>query len=184
MAYPLLRVSTPSASGSALVPPLNFGHVGPCVFRSGYPQPANYAFLATLQLHTVLYVGDNAPGDGPDGDSYHEWLRAHNVAFVHLPLPPSQDALAALSPDEQQRALERLSAVVDAVAQATAAETPLLVHSDKGKHRVGVAIAAVRQVLDRWALAAVYAEDALYTGRATKAGGKGAAAVIDVAEWV
>ena len=181
--YPLLRVSS-GKSANKHVPPLNFGHVSPGVFRSGHPQPANYAFLETLKLRTVLYVGDTTTDW-----RYYSWIHSQGLSFIHLPLPASQDELAALSPQQQQCALERLAAVV-AIIAAAEHNGPLLVHSNKGKHRVGVAIGAARQVLDRWALAAVYAEHSLYIGGGGGAGGGGAkggaggvrGALIDVAE--
>jgi predicted component of type VI protein secretion system len=181
--YPLLRVSS-GKSANKHVPPLNFGHVSPGVFRSGHPQPANYAFLETLKLRTVLYVGDTTTDW-----RYYSWIQSQGLSFIHLPLPASQDELAALSPQQQQCALERLAAVV-AIIAAAEQNGPLLVHSNKGKHRVGVAIGAARQVLDRWALAAVYAEHSLYIGGGGGAGGGGAkggaggvrGALIDVAE--
>lgn len=181
--YPLLRVSS-GKSANKHVPPLNFGHVSPGVFRSGHPQPANYAFLETLKLRTVLYVGDTTTDW-----RYYSWINSQGLNFIHLPLPASQDELAALSPQQQQCALERLATVV-AIIAAAEQNGPLLVHSNKGKHRVGVAIGAARQVLDRWALAAVYAEHSLYIGGGGGAGGGGAkggaggvrGALIDVAE--
>lgn len=43
-----------------------------------------------------------------------------------------------------------------------AENAPILIHSNKGKHRVGVAVAAVRARLQGWVLAAVYDEYARY----------------------
>lgn len=39
-----------------LIPPLNFSLVAPGVYRSGYPNKKNHAFLASLGLRTILYV--------------------------------------------------------------------------------------------------------------------------------
>ncbi|XP_038713403.1 tyrosine-protein phosphatase DSP3-like [Tripterygium wilfordii] len=39
-----------------LVPPGNFSMVEDGIYRSGFPQPANFAFLETLNLRTVIYL--------------------------------------------------------------------------------------------------------------------------------
>lgn len=40
-----------------LIPPKNFGHVMPGVFRCSYPKPENFSFLKTLGLKSILYDG-------------------------------------------------------------------------------------------------------------------------------
>lgn len=42
------------AESSQLVPPLNFGMVGDGVFRSGFPDAANFRFLVSLNLRSVV----------------------------------------------------------------------------------------------------------------------------------
>lgn len=39
-----------------LVPPLNFASVDNAIFRSGFPEPANFPFLQTLRLRSIMYV--------------------------------------------------------------------------------------------------------------------------------
>lgn len=38
------------------VPPLNFAMVDNGIFRSGFPEPANFSFLQTLGLRSIMYV--------------------------------------------------------------------------------------------------------------------------------
>jgi tyrosine-protein phosphatase SIW14 len=37
-----------------LVPPSNFSMVEDGIFRSGFPQPCNFAFLDTLNLRSIM----------------------------------------------------------------------------------------------------------------------------------
>lgn len=53
------------AYGECLVPPLNFAMVNPGVYRSGFPEPANFPFLRTLKLQSILYVISSFFGDLP-----------------------------------------------------------------------------------------------------------------------
>lgn len=38
------------------VPPFNFAMVDNGIFRSGFPEPANFSFLQTLRLRSIMYV--------------------------------------------------------------------------------------------------------------------------------
>lgn len=38
------------------VPPFNFAMVDNGIFRSGFPEPANFSFLQTLHLRSIMYV--------------------------------------------------------------------------------------------------------------------------------
>lgn len=38
------------------IPPLNFAMVDNGIFRSGFPEPANFPFLQTLNLRSIMYL--------------------------------------------------------------------------------------------------------------------------------
>lgn len=44
------------ANDEVLMPPTNFSMVEDGIFRSGFPQPANFSFLQTLNLRSVMWV--------------------------------------------------------------------------------------------------------------------------------
>lgn len=135
-------------------PPLNFGLVETGLYRSGHPQPVNFPFLESLNLKTIIYVGEKT-----DNYDYYRWLRHNGIRLVHVPL--SGTCRGAADEDERSCSLNNaLSHVLSIVVRAENA--PILIHSNKGKHRVGVAVAAVRARLQGWVLAAVYDEYARY----------------------
>ena len=41
------------------IPPLNFAMVDDGIFRSGFPEPANFSFLQTRGLRSIMYVKKN-----------------------------------------------------------------------------------------------------------------------------
>lgn len=52
-----LPASTDDAAAvEAMVPPLNFAVVDEGIFRSGFPDAANFRFLRSLNLRSIVYV--------------------------------------------------------------------------------------------------------------------------------
>ena len=41
---------------------------------------------------------------------------------------------------------------------------PMLIHSNKGKHRVGIIVGIVRKILQGWSIASIYQEYGLFSG--------------------
>lgn len=131
-------------------PPLNFGVVESDLYRSGHPQSVNFPFLETLRLKTIIYVGDKT-----NNWEYYGWIkgqqeRNQQIEFLHVPVSIEDG-------DEIVHQLETILAVI-----THRDNYPVLIHSNKGKHRVGVVVAIIRKLLQRWALAAVYDEYAQY----------------------
>jgi tyrosine-protein phosphatase SIW14 len=60
--HPALPLPLPAPSGddvsvdAAMVPPLNFAVVDNGIFRSGFPDAANFRFLRSLNLRSIVYV--------------------------------------------------------------------------------------------------------------------------------
>lgn len=144
------------ASEPRYFPPLNFGVVESDLYRCGHPQVINFPFLESLKLRTIIYVGDKT-----NNWDYYRWIQRQPqpVGFVHVPL--DLDLAAAAASDASAAAtaaqLNYLLAVV-----AHSANYPILIHSNKGKHRVGVVVALIRKLLQGWVLAAVYDEYGKY----------------------
>ncbi|TVU28716.1 hypothetical protein EJB05_20246 [Eragrostis curvula] len=51
-----LPVSSDDGEVEAMVPPLNFAMVDDGIFRSGFPDAANFRFLRSLNLRSIVYL--------------------------------------------------------------------------------------------------------------------------------
>ncbi|QEU58944.1 Oca2 [Kluyveromyces lactis] len=133
------------------IPPLSFAPVvGTDVdlYRSGYPMPLNYSFIKhQLHLKTVIYVGDKdiLP-------EYKAFLEEESIKFHHIPMKSTKD------PEIQKEMEIVLKLVLDV------SNYPILVHSNKGKHRVGVVVGIIRKLLLGWSMTGIYQEYDLFTG--------------------
>ena len=56
---PELALDYYEEEGGLLIPPTNFAMVAKGVYRSGYPNPKNFAFLKKLGLKSILYESNN-----------------------------------------------------------------------------------------------------------------------------
>lgn len=131
-------------------PPLNFALVAPGLYRSGHPIPMNYKFMTTLQLQTVIYIGERV-----EEYEYYQFLSQNGIKLVHIPLENGfQDSFSSA-------VYEQLSLVLSILLNKD--NYPVLVHSNKGKHRVGVVVGLIRKCLQNWALTAVYDEYLRFT---------------------
>lgn len=126
-------------------PPLNFSLVANGLYRSGHPIPMNYQFLETLKLKTVIYIGDKS-----DNLEYYNWIEKMGIKFVYVPLI---NDFKDVSNEEIAR---KLNLILNIILNND--NYPLLLHSNKGKHRVGVVVGLIRKVLQNWCLTGVYDE--------------------------
>uniref|UniRef100_A0A060T5I5 ARAD1B06930p n=1 Tax=Blastobotrys adeninivorans TaxID=409370 RepID=A0A060T5I5_BLAAD len=129
-----------------LVPPLNFALAAEDVYRSGHPLPVNYPFLEQLQLKTIIYIGDRPD---QENEEYFKWAQNNGITVHRFVAKSVKEPFQTNDPEVFTNALHLL---VDT------RNFPVLVHSNKGKHRVGVLIGAMRKVLQGWSLASIYDE--------------------------
>ncbi|CDO95498.1 unnamed protein product [Kluyveromyces dobzhanskii CBS 2104] len=133
------------------IPPLSFAPVVSTdvdLYRSGYPMPLNYSFIRhQLDLKTVIYVGDKdiLP-------EYRTFLEEESIQFHQIPMNSTKDP-------EIQREMEKVLRLVLDVNNY-----PILIHSNKGKHRVGVVVGIIRKLLQGWSMTGIYQEYDLFTG--------------------
>ncbi|GMM38823.1 Oca2 protein [Saccharomycopsis crataegensis] len=137
------------------VPPLNFSVVEDGIYRSGHPIKINFDFLARLNLQTIIYLGDKE-----DQCDYYRWLKNQNIKFHYIKTESSSEPFVMNNPDSIVKAL---NLIVDKK------NFPILVHSNKGKHRVGVLVGIMRKILQGWSLSGIFDEYVKF------AGGKGEA---------
>ncbi|KAI9684092.1 MAG: hypothetical protein M1829_003362 [Trizodia sp. TS-e1964] len=133
-----------------LVPPLSFAMVSPGLYRSGHPLEINFPMLENLHLRTIVYLADQEYAE-----ENIAWCAQHNIQIYHFRMrnvrDPSRDYKPALI-------VSALKIVEDR------RNFPILLHSNKGKHRVGVLVGCMRKVHDGWSMPAIHAEYDRFSG--------------------
>ncbi|KAK8346075.1 hypothetical protein V6Z12_A07G190700 [Gossypium hirsutum] len=62
-----------------LIPPLNFAMVDNGIFRSGFPDSANFSFLQTLKLTSIIYL---CPEPYPEANT--EFLKFNGIKLFQF----------------------------------------------------------------------------------------------------
>ncbi|ODQ68298.1 hypothetical protein NADFUDRAFT_81305 [Nadsonia fulvescens var. elongata DSM 6958] len=141
------------------VPPLNFALVDEGVYRSGHPLPINYPFLEKLRLKTIIYLGDRQKEDNKD---YIEWAAATSTPTSTSKTPIKlhyfhvQSAKEPYIENDPEKLTQALNILLDT------RNYPVLIHSNKGKHRIGVLVGVMRKMLQGWCLAGIFDEYAKF----------------------
>ncbi|KAJ8461733.1 hypothetical protein OPV22_034659 [Ensete ventricosum] len=134
----------PAAAGEVLlVPPLNFAMVDYGVFRSGFPDAANFGFLRTLSLRSVLCL---CPEPYPEANV--NFLRANGIRLFQFGIDGCKEPFVNIPEDTIHEALK---AVLDI------RNHPIVIHCKRGKHRTGCLVGCLRK-LQRWCLASIFDE--------------------------
>lgn len=168
---------------SPLVPPLNFALVEDRIYRSGFPIPTNYPFLEQLGLKTIIYLGDNEkPKDKSKDKSkdkkkdkdkeekkdkkkdkdnkgdiiakYKAWVETTDIKFHHLIFESSQEPF--INEETQDEAKASLKIALELMLDKN--NFPMLIHSNKGKHRIGVLVGLMRKLFQGWCLSGIFEE--------------------------
>lgn len=166
------------------VPPLNFSLVEDGIYRSGFPMPVNYPFLDRLKLKTIIYLGDTGQ-DKPKSkktkddkgskeekkekkekkdkkkeqstqdifENYKAWVATSDIQFHHLVMHSSQEPFILNTQEETQQAL-----ITALELMLNKQNFPILIHSNKGKHRIGVLVGLMRKMLQGWCMSGIFEE--------------------------
>ncbi|XP_010928418.1 inositol diphosphatase DSP4 [Elaeis guineensis] len=126
-----------------VVPPLNFAMVDHGVFRSGFPDTANFSFLETLELRSILCL---CPEPYPEANT--EFLRSHGIMLFQFGIDGRKEPFVNIPEDTIREALK---VVLDI------RNHPLLIHCKRGKHRTGCVVGCLRK-LQRWCLSSIFDE--------------------------
>ncbi|XP_049379377.1 tyrosine-protein phosphatase DSP1-like isoform X2 [Solanum stenotomum] len=137
-----------------LVPPLNFAMVDYGVFRSGFPDTANFAFLQTLGLRSIVYL---CPERYPEANV--EFLNANGIRLFQFAIEGSKEPPLVNIPEETIK--EALRVVLDEKNR------PLLIHCKRGKHRTGSLVGCLRK-LQKWCLTSIFDEYQRYAAEKTR----------------
>lgn len=134
---------TVSCEEESMVPPLNFAMVDDGIFRSGFPDAANFRFLCSLNLRSIVYMcpepypEENARFLGRSRIKLHQFgIQGHKEPFVGIP---------------EETIREALKVILDV------RNHPVLIHCKRGKHRTGCVVGCLRK-LQRWRLSSVFDE--------------------------
>ncbi|XP_050208050.1 tyrosine-protein phosphatase DSP1 [Mercurialis annua] len=140
-----LCLSPPPVVGDELgfTPPLNFSMVDNGIFRSGFPDSANFSFLQTLELQSIVYL---CPEPYPELNM--EFLKEHGIKLFQFGIEGHKEPFVNI-PEDMIR--EALKVVLDE------RNHPVLIHCKRGKHRTGCVVGCLRK-LQRWCLSSIFDE--------------------------
>lgn len=134
------------------IPPLNFSPVistDVSLYRSGYPMPLNYSFIKDqLNLTTVIYIGDK----GEFLPEYKTFLNKEKIKNYKIEMDSCHDNDIHDKVDKVLRLILNKD------------NYPMLIHSNKGKHRVGIIVGIIRKLLQGWSIAGIYQEYRIFSG--------------------
>ncbi|KAK9285260.1 hypothetical protein L1049_024450 [Liquidambar formosana] len=125
------------------VPPLNFAMVDNGIFRSGFPDSANFSFLQTLGLRSIIYL---CPEPYPEANA--EFLKSNGIRLFEFGIEGHKEPFVNIPEDTIREALKIVLDVRN---------HPLLIHCKRGKHRTGCLVGCLRK-LQRWCLSSVFDE--------------------------
>lgn len=155
---------TVNRRGAQFVPPLNFALVEDGIYRSGFPMPINYPFLQQLKIKTIIYLGDlghshshkkkDKHGTAEIMDQYEKWIETTDITLHKLSMDQAQEPFT--SREIQEKSYKALATALQLLLDKH--NFPILVHSNKGKHRTGLLIGLVRKLLQGWCLSGIFDE--------------------------
>ncbi|XP_042419296.1 tyrosine-protein phosphatase DSP1-like [Zingiber officinale] len=131
------------AEEELFVPPLNFAMVDCGLYRSGFPDTANFSFLKTLSLRSVLCL---CPEPYPKANL--EFLEENGIRLFQFGIDGRKEPFVNIPEDT---ITEALKVVLDV------RNHPLLIHCKRGKHRTGCLVGCLRK-LQHWCLTSIFDE--------------------------
>ncbi|KAE8730511.1 putative tyrosine-protein phosphatase [Hibiscus syriacus] len=126
-----------------LIPPFNFAMVDNGIFRSGFPDSANFAFLQRRNLRSIIYL---CPEPYPEANT--EFLKSNEIKLFQFGIEGYKEPFVNIPEDAIREALK---VVIDV------RNHPVLIHCNRGKHRTGCLVGCLRK-LQRWCLSSVFDE--------------------------
>lgn len=151
----------------AFVPPLNFCLVEDSIYRSGFPMPINYPFLKQLGIKTIIYLGDlgndnkdklgkkkDKHGTAEIMNNYENWIRTTDIKFHKLLFDSPQEPF--IQEEKQLQAQKSMTIALQLLLDKN--NFPILIHSNKGKHRIGVLVGLMRKILQGWCMSGIFEE--------------------------
>ncbi|XAR55320.1 Protein-tyrosine-phosphatase [Bertholletia excelsa] len=125
------------------IPPLNFAMVDNGIFRSGFPDVANFTFLQSLGLRSVICL---CPEPYPEANT--QFLKSNGIQLFQFGIEGCKEPFVNIPEDTIREALKVL---------LDEKNHPLLIHCKRGKHRTGCLVGCLRK-LQKWCLSSVFDE--------------------------
>ncbi|GAA0162165.1 protein phosphatase [Lithospermum erythrorhizon] len=143
------KESCSGEDGGALVAPPNFSTVEiDSIYRSGFPEPANFPFIQTLNLKSIIYL---CPESYPVEN--YAFLESNNVKLFQFGIEGTKDPSAC----PETAVKDALKVLIDV------RNHPVLIHCKRGKHRTGCLVGSLRK-LQNWCFSSVEDEYKLLSG--------------------
>ncbi|URD95930.1 Tyrosine phosphatase family [Musa troglodytarum] len=163
------------------VPPLNFAMVDAGLYRSGFPESANFGFLRTLRLRSVLVLMGGVDGiigrclcPEPYPEANLEFLRENDIRLFQFGIENRKNSMMVFHAVAIRLQLEEwichssdfkepfANIPEDTIREALKVvldvrNRPLLIHCKRGKHRTGCVVGCLRK-LQRWCLTSIFDE--------------------------
>ncbi|KAI0180688.1 hypothetical protein GGR52DRAFT_566949 [Hypoxylon sp. FL1284] len=111
------------------MPLANFAQVLPGLYRSGYPEAPNYAFMQTLGLKTIVTLVNK---EFPDG--FQQFINANRITHWVFDLASTKEMIP----------IDTMQSILSIVNDQK--NYPLLVHCKGGKHRTGCVMGIIRKI--------------------------------------
>ncbi|KAL6975667.1 Tyrosine-protein phosphatase dsp1 [Sarracenia purpurea var. burkii] len=125
------------------IPPLNFAMVDNGIFRSGFPNPANFSFLQSIDLRSIICL---CPEPYPEANA--QFVKSNGIQLFQFGIDGSKEPFVSIPHNAIREALQVILDVNN---------HPLLIHCKRGKHRTGCLVGCLRK-LQRWCLSSVFDE--------------------------
>lgn len=119
------------------------------VYRSGYPNRKNFSFLQKLELKCVIYLCPE-----PLSDENKMFFESLNTKIIHIKIKGNKEPFQEIQSCDVEEALVQIQ---------NKENRPVLVHCNKGKHRVGCVIGCFRKT-QNWAMVAIFEEFRRFSG--------------------
>ncbi|XP_019091898.1 PREDICTED: probable tyrosine-protein phosphatase At1g05000 isoform X2 [Camelina sativa] len=126
-----------------LIPPLNFSMVDNGIFRSGFPDSANFSFLQTLGLRSIIYL---CPEPYPETNLH--FLKSNGIRLFQFGIEGNKEPFVNIPDHKIRMALKLL---------LDEKNHPVLIHCKRGKHRTGCLVGCLRK-LQQWCLTSIFDE--------------------------
>lgn len=143
----------------ALVPPLRFNTVQPNLFRGGYPRKANFAYLESLNLSTIISLTPDPITSETDAQLYN-FAKDRKINLIHIECAQSGKGKKRGVPMGYTSVLEALKYMIHNEF------APVYLHCLNGGQVTSLVIACLRK-LQFWSSIAIFNEFINYTTNIT-----------------